>query len=537
MTSSDILCRLVAIFIIRMKFHKNKLLTTVSAIALVLAVGACSSSSDDEMMMTDAAANGGDAATNGGDAATNGGDDTKTPAQTLAAAQADYDTLPDDATDDVRAAAMTALVAALMLEGNEADYLAYLEKKVADQAQAIKDEAAATAAKEASDKAAEVLKALETLVMTGPTPTVSASSGGDLTAKAAGYKMSTTTPEAISGFRGAILTKDRAEARVYTNIEDSVATLMDGLGLYSATSAPGKPKTYTVGDDAAGNINVPWTKVTRPDNNEEIDRSGALPVTTFAGSVTGLAGVFSCTGADCMAPARETNGSVPEATAATGWKFAPTDPNGTIDVPDDDGYVQFGWWLNMKGKDLEDGFEVQTFASATDYAVIDTALKGETVTGSATYTGGAAGKWAIASTTEDTTDGGHFTATATLGVDFDVNTAAENETANKMGVSVSGMITDFMTGDVSRPNWKVTLTLDNNAEAPGVQPDDELPAMVAGTTKWTTGGAVDGTGDWTGNFHGSEKVTTHPMAVVGTFDAAIASGDVGWIRGAYGATK
>ena len=33
-----------------MKFHKNKLLTTVSAIALVLAVGACSSSSDDDEM-------------------------------------------------------------------------------------------------------------------------------------------------------------------------------------------------------------------------------------------------------------------------------------------------------------------------------------------------------------------------------------------------------------------------------------------------------------------------------------------------------
>ena len=31
-----------------MKFDKNKLLTTVSAVALVLAVGACSSSGDDD---------------------------------------------------------------------------------------------------------------------------------------------------------------------------------------------------------------------------------------------------------------------------------------------------------------------------------------------------------------------------------------------------------------------------------------------------------------------------------------------------------
>ena len=35
-----------------MKFHKNKLLTTVSAVALTFAVGACSSSSDDDDMMS-----------------------------------------------------------------------------------------------------------------------------------------------------------------------------------------------------------------------------------------------------------------------------------------------------------------------------------------------------------------------------------------------------------------------------------------------------------------------------------------------------
>ena len=73
----------MASFVIRMKFHKNKFLTTVSAIALVLAVGACSSSDDDDMALM---MNGDGAATNGGDDTTNGGDDTKTPAETLAAA-------------------------------------------------------------------------------------------------------------------------------------------------------------------------------------------------------------------------------------------------------------------------------------------------------------------------------------------------------------------------------------------------------------------------------------------------------------------
>ena len=529
-----------------MKFHKNKFLTTVSAIALVLAVGACSSSDDDDMALMmngdGAATNGGDAATNGGDDATNGGDDTKTPAETLADAKDALATLPADATDDARAAAMTALEAALKLEGNEAERLAYLEKKVADQAQAKKDSDAATAAKEASDKAAEVLLALETgmLATTGPIPSVSASSGGDLTAKAAGYTMSSTTPEAISGFRGAILTKDRAEARVYTNIEDAVATLMDGI--YSATSDPDKPKTYTVVDDAADNNNVPWTVVKRDDSKDVVDNSGDDPVMTFVGSVSGLAGVFSCSGTLCMAPERTADGSVADGSPGT-WQFAPTDPNGKIDVVDKDGYVQFGWWLNMLGKDVEDGFEVQTFASAFGMTPSGELQGGgdDPVTGSATYTGGAAGKWAIASTTEDTTEGGHFTATATLGVNFDAKFGAADADANKDGVSVSGTINNFMTGDMNRPNWKVTLTYDGNADVDGVNPGMNLPEVgITGTeavAKWETGGAVDGTGTWDASFYVSEKVTTHPTAVVGTFHAAIAEGEVGRIQGAFGATK
>ena len=75
MSSLDILCRLVTIFIIRMKFHKNKLLTTGVAVALALAVGACSSSSDDDEMAL--MMNGDDDAMNGDDDAMNGDDDTR----------------------------------------------------------------------------------------------------------------------------------------------------------------------------------------------------------------------------------------------------------------------------------------------------------------------------------------------------------------------------------------------------------------------------------------------------------------------------
>ena len=301
-----------------------------------------------------------------------------------------------------------------------------------------------------------------------------------------------------------------------------------------------------VGSPTDQDIN--WDDVKRDDSTEGVDRSGDDDdgdVTTFAGSVRGLAGVFSCSG-ECTSPDRNTNGSVDNTGGGGMWTFTPTDEDGMIDIADGDpeskdgGYLQFGWWLNMMGDDVEDGFDVNTFTSVTGMDQSDVLQSGmDGVEGSATYTGGAAGKWAIASTTEDTTDGGHFTATATLGVDFDADLIAtdEDNINDKNGVSVSGSITDFMTGETSRPSWKVTLSYDGAPDDDDVNASGSLMQEITGDSKWTTGGAVDGTGTWDANFFGSEEVTTHPMAVVGTFNAAIADGKVGRIQGAFGATK
>ena len=288
-------------------------------------------------------------------------------------------------------------------------------------------------------------------------------------------------------------------------------------------------------DENTNTHSIPWSAAKRADDKSATTGAGDTGKTTFAGSVRGLAGTFSCTGANCTPPV-PVNGAI---TSGGTWTFVPTVADDTIDVDDED-YLQFGWWLNMKGDDVEAGFDVQTFASAPDM-MESTELVGDTVEGSATYTGGAAGKWAIASTTEDTTEGGHFTATATLGVDFDADLDPATDANDENGVSFSGTITDFMTGDVSRPNWKVTLTFDGDAGTEGVQPavpTANLDAgMIEGVSTWTTGGAVDGEGTWNANFYGSEAETTHPMAVVGTFNAGIADGAVGRIQGAYGATK
>ena len=164
-------------------------------------------------------------------------------------------------------------------------------------------------------------------------------------------------------------------------------------------------------------------------------------------------------------------------------------------------------------------------------AVAVTGRAAADVDGSATYKGGAAGKWAIASTTDDTTEGGHFTATATLTANFDADTTPDEGGNNKLGVSIGGKITNFMTGDVSRPNWNVTL-----------KPLATVPQSVGpiknAVTEWSTGGALKGEGTWDANFYGEEADTMHPTAATGEFNAAIpASGEVGRISGAFAATK
>ena len=148
--------------------------------------------------------------------------------------------------------------------------------------------------------------------------------------------------------------------------------------------------------------------------------------------------------------------------------------------------------------------------------------------------------------TEDTTTGGHFTATgghftatATIGVDFDADRTPTTSGNDEEGITVSGMITDFMTG-TTRRGWRVNLIADNDSDpANDLVPLESLTATVGQNLRstWKTGGAVDGTGTWDATFHGSDEDTGHPLAVVGTFNAEIAGGTVGRIQGAFGATN
>ena len=113
------------------------------------------------------------------------------------------------------------------------------------------------------------------------------------------------------------------------------------------------------------------------------------------------------------------------------------------------------------------------------------------------------------------------------------------------------MIDNFMTGDVSRPDWMVKLMADGNATTDGMQPVANLGSGSGGglenalTTEWSTGSAQRGRGRWTAMFHGGGDAATNtalPTAAIGTFNAHIGTvdadaGAVGRLQGAFGANR
>lgn len=372
-----------------------------------------------------------------------------------------------------------------------------------------------------------------------PVPTLAASSDSVLTAESMGYTPAGMEPDMIDGWRGAMLTSDDGDTIVaYTNIKDATATPLGDE--YSRDRRPGMDTRYPV--ESGDTDDIMWTGVTRESpQTSSTEGDPVMTSITFDGMVGNVPGMFSCTaGADdtaCAAPARIDDGV--DTNAAGAWFFTPDDAAATVDVAAEGGHLVFGWWLSKDADGEPNGVDVFTAAIGED----DTAQTartdaGSTLAGTAKYSGGAAGKWALHSLTAgQNSDAGHWTASAELTANFDASTAAVG--ADTDGVMVSGEITEFsvvgMDGDPSNPGWKVTLmALDEQDGTAGIQSPDDI-AGIGAVAEWDIGGNLKGTGDWTADFYGTEDDTNHPTAVTGQFDANI--GSVGAIIGAFGATK
>ena len=212
------------------------------------------------------------------------------------------------------------------------------------------------------------------------------------------------------------------------------------------------------------------------------DNDESVAATEIMGTYEGAMGVYKCNAAGCSVTV-DGEGTVSAVSGDNDWIFIPAD-GVTVDVADTD-YLHYGFWL--KRTTDEDGVltynEVETFAGSSVAASGDVS----SVTGTATYEGGATGVYVH---TVDNPDGtrnratsGHFTADASLTATFG-QTAAQDIAPNQLN-TLTGTISDFELSGGEANVWEVTLN-----------------RSMIDTSAGTATGTTTGGGSYDATFHG-----------------------------------
>ena len=231
----------------------------------------------------------------------------------------------------------------------------------------------------------------------------------------------------------------------------------------------------------------------------------------LAGSYRGVAGTYYCTPTDANTNCSATVAAMGFTLAGGTWTFKPTNPESRFMDVADAIYPSYGWWIHTS----EDGDTVTVSAFAVNRGTVAAATGVTALQGKATYTGGAAGKYALHSTTGGTNDAGHFTARAMLEADFGDD-------------MISGTIDSFMGADGQSRNWSVELM--EAAITDGGAISDGATTM----TKWTIGDMKgDAAGQWSGNLYENSDPGGVPQVATGTFHSTF--GRDGRMVGAFGA--
>ena len=243
----------------------------------------------------------------------------------------------------------------------------------------------------------------------------------------------------------------------------------------------------------------------------------------ISGTYHGVSGTYSCTPSGnniCAAQKAAEGFNLGGVTSATNaatfaadnaaWTFKPSNPEARVMSTPDAIYASYGWWLHTAANG-----DLTASAFVSDKGEVPNAAGLDSLQGTATYMGGAAGKYALYSSTGGTNDAGHFTARATLEADFGEN-------------SITGTIDQFM-GVGGAKNWSVEL---KEAVIAG---EGGISRSAADDTVWTIGGtAAAASGEWSGSLqdNGADGV---PKVGTGTFYTTY--GNDGRMVGAFGVTK
>ena len=327
------------------------------------------------------------------------------------------------------------------------------------------------------------------------------------------------------------------EARVYTNQGPAKSVT------YAKSSLP-QPATSGTGLEngnggAAKGYVMLGTNLNSNDHSVTLDRimadafehsgeqSHKIPDNNVAlkvrGTYGGAPGEFRCTGT-CAS----TNDGKGSPSALDGnWYFKP-DADAMVSQPDPS-YLYYGWWVQ---KDKDGPTEAKAFTGAMVLTPPDGTMA---TTGSATYKGGAAGKFAMSNALDGTGSGGHFTADAELKATFG---------GEDMGVT--GTIDNFMLNDGTEDaGWSVTLhraTWDDTTNGMFATVDDDetndVDESMMGTTWSINGNSAGRTGNWSGQMYDEmtgddDDGSNVPTTVTGMFQSSFSA--MGRMVGAFGA--
>lgn len=212
-------------------------------------------------------------------------------------------------------------------------------------------------------------------------------------------------------------------------------------------------------------------------------------------------------------------------TFAGDWDFIPSSGTVRIVVPDAQ-YMWFGWWARQTVR-LNDpaNQSTETWAFEADHGG-NAVTQFAGATGTATYQGPAAGRYAVYEPDTGESGIGSFTASATLQADFD---ASPN--------TVSGSITNFS----NDPSWSLAL------KRKGVNTDGIIAAADnSNSVTWTIDGVQNDSGDWEAAFYSNlmlpsdGTIAYQPHGIAGTFEAEYDPSGVGAraaVIGGFGAHR
>ena len=217
---------------------------------------------------------------------------------------------------------------------------------------------------------------------------------------------------------------------------------------------------------------------------------------TTRGYYDGAPGQYRCTGT-CSS----TNDGTGSPSAMTGtWHFKP-DAGAMVSQPDTE-YLHYGWWVR---KDSDgDPVAAGAFVGVIEPNVGDLDTGGDltALTGSATYVGNAAGKWAMDNPLTGTGNAGHFTADAELEAKFSGDDAG-----------VTGMIDNFRLNDgTDDPGWSVELARGALGSSGGT-----ITAPTEDPTVWSINGneapaSEPGAGRCTTSYPATRRTATAPTS-------------------------